>query len=79
MQTRQQRRKQRDMPSPGISSGNKSIIYPPVIRVEEGKKNEEQQCCSKIASDDDSKLERSSSRKTVDTEYSFEEVVDETS
>uniref|UniRef100_A0A158Q803 HTH La-type RNA-binding domain-containing protein n=1 Tax=Elaeophora elaphi TaxID=1147741 RepID=A0A158Q803_9BILA len=74
-QTRQ-RRKQRDMPSPGISSGNsKSVACPPIICLppEEGKKSEEQQCCSKTASDDDSKLERSNSRKTVDTEYSFEE------
>ncbi|CAG9536942.1 unnamed protein product [Cercopithifilaria johnstoni] len=75
MQTRQ-RRKQRDIPSPGIPPGNnKSVLCPPVICLpsKEGKKSEEQQCCSKIASDDDSKLERSSSRKTVDTEYSFEE------
>ncbi|EJW82892.1 La domain-containing protein, partial [Wuchereria bancrofti] len=77
VQTRQQRRKQRDMPLPGISPGNnKSVICPPIICLppEGGKKSDEQQqCCSKTASDDDSKLERSSSRKTVDTEYSFEE------
>ncbi|VDP19625.1 unnamed protein product, partial [Onchocerca flexuosa] len=75
VQTKQQRRKQRDTPLPGISSGNnKSVMCPPIICLppEEGKKSE-QQCCSKTASDDDSKLERSNSRKTVDTEYSFEE------
>lgn len=77
MQTRQQRRKQRDTPLPGISPGNnKSVMCPPIICLppEEGKKSE-QQCCSKTASDDDFKLERSNSRKTVDTEYSFEEVI----
>ncbi|VDK86672.1 unnamed protein product [Litomosoides sigmodontis] len=74
MLTRQQRRKQRDI-ALGISSGNnRSLICPPVICLsEEGKKNEEQKCCSKMAVDDDSQLERSSSRKTADTEYSFEE------
>lgn len=66
------------MPLPGISSGNnKSVMCPPIICLppEEGKKSEEQQCCSKTASDDDSRLERNSSRKTIDTEYSFEEVI----
>ncbi|KAL3998608.1 La domain family protein [Acanthocheilonema viteae] len=74
-QTRQQRRKQKDMSFPGTLSGNnKSVTCPPVICLpsEEGKRSEEQQCCSK-AIDDDSKLERSNSRKTADTEYSFEE------
>ncbi|VIO96118.1 Uncharacterized protein BM_BM5754 [Brugia malayi] len=76
VQTRQQRRKQRDMPLSGISSGNnKSVICPPIICLppEGGRKSDEQQCCSKTASDVDSKIERSSSRKTVDMEYSFEE------
>uniref|UniRef100_A0A915PFD6 HTH La-type RNA-binding domain-containing protein n=1 Tax=Setaria digitata TaxID=48799 RepID=A0A915PFD6_9BILA len=75
-QTKHQRRKQRDVQSSGISSGNnKNVSCPPIICLssDESKKREEQQCCSKRTSDDDSKQERSSSRKTVDTEYSFEE------
>ncbi|VDN03479.1 unnamed protein product [Thelazia callipaeda] len=71
---RQQRNKQKDMLSPGIWK-SKCMLRPPTANIlpDESKRNDEQQNSAREISDNDSKPETSSSKKTDDTEYSFEE------